>query len=349
MKTLPTYRQITVILDEDDDDNSFLETKTFPLKHAAAIELFAREFALKATATRIAAIESFVFCASGGLERSDTNLVGNEMQARFPAPEGSTLIATSGECGTSTHWHLSQDGGTLTLTTAPSGYFRELRTVEMAPAQSEELLQTLASPYLKGNEGNPVKFPRTINWDARRLQVSHKAVAEFADKLGVDLATKPPTANGWAVVERGALADTSVSGLAYPGLKANFVQLCVSSAFRPGIQDDLTLPREGLPANGEIGLLGIADLGEERNALTKRILKNEAEPFITHFRRVDRGSQALAIEQAYAGSAWHATLFTEVMGVVVVKAASLGNKELLTERMLAVADQLLSLHVPVAA
>ena len=349
MKTLPTYRQITVILDEDEDDNSFLETKTFPLKHAAAIDLFAREFALKATATRIAAIESFVFCASGGLERSDTNLVGNEMQARFPAPEGSTLIATSGECGTSTHWHLSQDGGTLTLTTAPSGYFRELRTVEMAPAQSEELLQTLASPYLKGNEGNPVKFPRTINWDARRLQVSHKAVAEFADKLGVDLATKPPTANGWAVVERGALADTSVSGLAYPGLKANFVQLCVSSSFRPGIQDDLTLARAGLPANGEVGLLGIADLGEERNALTKRILKNEAEPFITHFRRVDRGSQALAIEQGDTGLAWHATLFTEVMGIVVVKAASLGNKELLTKRMLAVADQLLSLHVPVAA
>ena len=341
MKTLPTYRQITVILDEDEDDNSFLETKTFPLKHAAAIDLFAKKFSIQATDWHMRAINSFVFSASGGWVSSDTNLFAKERHLRFPPPGNSTLIATSGEYG-DTHWHLSRDGASLTQITAT-----RLRHVELTPAQTTELLQTLVDPHLEGNSANP---GRDFDGSSKYcFHVDHKGIGDIAYELGVDLKTMPPTENGWAVVERGALANEMVGGSFYPGLKAKFVQLCVSSAFRPGIQDDLTVAREGLPANGEIGLLGIADLGEERNALTKRILKNEAEPFITHFRRVDRGSQALAIEQAYAGSAWHATLFTEVMGVVVVKAASLGNKELLTKRMLAVADQLLSLHVPVAA
>ncbi len=349
MKTLPTHRQVTNILDEGEDDTSRLGIQKVPLKHAEAINLFGKEFVLNATARRIDAIEVFVIRASGGQVRSNTNLVANETQPRLPHPENCVLLATSGESGTSTHWYLNQNGVTLTLTTAPSGHFCELRSVELKPAQTAELLQTLANPHLKGNVGNPVKLSRSLNWNARRFHVNHKAVAEFAGKLGVDLVAKPLTENGWAVVERGALADTSVTGSGYSGLKANFVQLCLSSAFCPGLKDDLTVSRESLPARGETGLLGVTDLGEQRGSLTARVLKNEAEPFITHFRRVDRGSQALTIEQAEAGSAWHATLFTEVMGVVVVKAASLGNKELLTKRMLTVADQVLSLDLQVAA
>lgn len=355
MKTLPTYRQITIILDEDEDDNSFLETKTFPLKHAASIDLFAKNLVLNAAAKRIAAIEIFVFRASGGQEDTSTHLVADVKQPRFPAPANSILVATSGESGTSTHWHLSQDGGTLTLNSADAGWFRDLRTVYLSPNQTAELLQALADPALKGNAGNPVHA--SIEWHVRHYKVDHKAVGELADKLGVDLVAKPIVENGWAAVERGAVADTSSNGHFYPGLKANFVQLCVSSAFQPGLNDDLTLPayrpdtKTGLmtPVADKGGLLGVADLGEQRGALTARVLKNEAEPFITHFRRVDHGSQALAVEQAGAGSAWNATLFTEVMGVVVVKAASFGDKELLTKRMLVVADQLISPDEQVAA
>jgi len=333
----PTYREHTYFLDEADDDNSRMATKCNPLRHASAIDEFARELTKKEVNDRMDAIESFVFMASGRHEMSSSyqsQELTKDWQG-FKAPPGMVLLAKSGCYAAQKSWHVTEDGSQLTL--IDNFGMSDMRTVGLTKAQAAELLQTLANPCLYGNAASTPNAYISSHY----FKVDQEVVQTLAYRLGIDLAPKSCVENGWMTVERGVLAEETGYQPRYPGDRYDLLQASVSTVFQGGLSDNLTLSRSSMPKPGEVGLKAITDIGGGSGALVKRILKNEMEPFITHFRRVDEGKQAIAVEQSEDGRVWNATLFSEVLGTLVVKSASFSDRHLLILQMQKQADVVL--------
>jgi hypothetical protein len=338
MTAHPTHRERTYFLDAADDDNSQMATKKTPLRHAEAIDEFTRSLTKHEVNERSRAIESFVFTASGGLEQSESYKVQELTKdwRGFEAPDGTVLLAKSELYARHTSWHLAKDGSRLTL--IENFGQSSMRSADLTKEQTAELLQTLANPYL---EGNPAAKPNAST-STSYFKVAHEAVQILAWKLEIDLTPKSCLENGWLRVERGAWdGDVGPHGRPFGLLLAS-----VPSTFRGRISDDITLSLyywggSGMPKAGEVGLLTIATIGHDEDVLVKRVLNNNMEPCITHFRRVDEGKQVIAVDQAENGRTWNATLFSEVMGTLVVKSASFGDKEMLVKRMQQEADTVL--------
>lgn len=319
MKSHPTHNAHTYFQDAGNDDNSLITVKHTPLQHGAAIATYGKQLQRDEVTARMLAIESFHYAASGGESNNGEAL-----------RQGATLVAKS-EAGVKS-WYLSDDGTQLTTVNAysPAHYDSAPRSADITKEQAAEFLQTLANPYLKGNLGTP---PSSLLLSGQRyFVVDQAAVKEVSSRLGVELPSPPRIANTWLSVDRGIVAKRGSGPLE--------LALCVRSAFRAGINDDLVLDKHERPKPGTAGLLPVAFLGSERKQLANRILKNEAEPFISHYRKVDEGHQVLRIEENRA-AAWDATLYSEVRGTLVVKSGSFYDKEMLTQRMLKEADNVL--------
>lgn len=211
--------------------------------------------------------------------------------------------------------------------TAPSEYPQI--SDALTSMQRKEILQFFSSELPEKNAERELRSTRVYLGDSSGFrdsyfQVEKSSIEMLAHSLGYADDDLEPLIHSTLVEKNWARVDRAA-----PDARGD-MHVGVFSSFRPSHADTGA-------AWDLCGLLPIRRLGFD-----KAIDRNEHDPIITHFRRLDSGAQAIGIEQQENGT-WSAHIYTEVCRHTKIQSISAVSAQAAKSKAFAIADLLIGL------